>query len=66
MSGRVPQHRVIAGNNGAHGCLAAHGPPLVRAHAVWAVFRLGGRARLAATRAEETDATVLAEYAAAE
>jgi epoxyqueuosine reductase len=39
---------------------------VVRAHAVWAVFRLGGGAALAAARAAETDPLVLAEYAAEE
>jgi len=44
--------------------LALHPLPVVRAHAVWAVFRLGGGDRLAAARAAETDPAVLAEYAA--
>lgn len=39
-------------------------PPLVRAHAVWALARLGGEAELARLRALETDPLVLAEYAA--
>jgi epoxyqueuosine reductase len=61
---------VAAGNMGARDCLdalshlAAHGPPLVRAHAVWAMFRLGAGTRLAPARAVETDPAVLAEYAA--
>jgi epoxyqueuosine reductase len=42
--------------------LAGHESPIVRAHAVWAALRLGGDARLAATRAAETDPAVLAEY----
>ena len=60
---------VVAGNTGAHDCLdalarlAAHSSPLVRAHAVWAVRRLGADARLAVAKAEETDRAVLAEYA---
>ena len=44
--------------------LAAHESPVVRAHAVWAVFRLGAGDRLAAARAVETDVAVLGEYAA--
>ncbi len=42
--------------------LALHPLPVVRAHAVWAVFRLGAGDRLAAARATETDPAVLAEY----
>lgn len=38
--------------------------PLVRAHAVWALARLGERARLAELRPVESDPLVLAEYAA--
>ena len=66
---------VVAGNLGARehaGRIAeladAGGPdaapPMVRAHAVWALARLGETARLAALRTRETDETVLAEYAA--
>jgi epoxyqueuosine reductase len=47
--------------------LAAHELPVVRAHAVWAVSRLAGSAAetlLAEAKARETDASVLAEYAA--
>jgi epoxyqueuosine reductase len=43
---------------------AAHESPLVRAHAVWAVRKLGGEPALASARLAETDAAVLAEYAA--
>lgn len=39
-------------------------PPLVRAHAVWALARLGEHATLRALREVETDALVLAEYTA--
>jgi len=46
--------------------LAASAEPLVRAHAVWAVYRLGQGDRLAAARAAESDPAVLAEYAAEE
>ncbi len=62
---------VVAGNSGDGTLLpqlvqlaSAHELALVRAHAVWAVFRLGGGALLAVARAGETDAGVLAEYAA--
>jgi epoxyqueuosine reductase len=44
--------------------LAVAAEPLVRAHAVWAVYRLGHGARLASARAAESDPAVLAEYAA--
>jgi epoxyqueuosine reductase len=48
--------------------LARHASPVVRAHAVWAVFRLSAapeaEALLADARAGETDRDVLAEYAA--
>jgi hypothetical protein len=36
----------------------------VRTHAVWALARLDERERLAELRVRETDAAVLAEYAA--
>ena len=43
--------------------LAGHESAIVRAHAVWAVRRITGNlALLAAARAAETDAVVLAEY----
>jgi epoxyqueuosine reductase len=48
--------------------LVAHESALVRAHAVWAVFRIAGAAESTAAlreaRAAEQDAAVLAEYAA--
>ncbi|HTJ80011.1 MAG TPA: tRNA epoxyqueuosine(34) reductase QueG [Rariglobus sp.] len=59
---------VVAGNTGAHDCLdvlvrlAAHMSPVVRAHAVWAVRRLGAGDRLVAVRAVETDPIVLTEH----
>lgn len=43
---------------------SGHESALVRAHAVWAVFRLGGGALLAEIKAAETAPEVLAEYAA--
>ena len=41
-----------------------HARPLVRAHAVWAVFRLGGAALLQEATRNETDPLVRAEYEA--
>jgi epoxyqueuosine reductase len=62
---------VVAGNSGDASLLplvvrlaSAHESVLVRAHAVWAVFRLGGGAELASARATESDPGVRAEYAA--
>ena len=50
--------------------LAGEGAPLVRAHAVWAVFRIAGaeqaREVLKEARERETDEAVLAEYRAEE
>jgi epoxyqueuosine reductase len=60
---------VVAGNSGDISLLpqlvtlaTGHESPLVRAHAVWAVIRLGGTALLADARAREQDSVVLAEY----
>jgi epoxyqueuosine reductase len=71
LAGILRNACVVAGNSGDANLLeplvrlaSAHESALVRAHAVWAVGRLGGGARLAAARAAETDAGVLAEYAA--
>ena len=61
---------VVAGNSGDATLLpqlvrlAQHESAVVRAHAVWAVLRFGGGARLTAAHAVEKDASVLAEYAA--
>jgi epoxyqueuosine reductase len=62
---------VVAGNIGDASLLpqlvklaSSHASALVRAHAVWAVFRLGGGAQLSAARATEADPIVLAEYEA--
>ena len=62
---------VVAGNIGDATLLpqlvslaASHALPLVRAHAVWAVFRLGGGGQLAVAAAQEVEPMVLAEYAA--
>ena len=71
LGGLLRNACVVAGNSGDTALLPrlvelarAHDVALVRAHAVWAVYRLGGRALLAGAEATETDATVLAEYAA--
>jgi epoxyqueuosine reductase len=62
---------VVAGNVGDDSLLpqlaklaTQHASPIVRAHAVWAVFRLGGESLLTDSQPRETDAAVLAEYAA--
>jgi len=60
---------VVAGNGGDESLLpvlvdlTGHDLALVRAHAVWAVQRLGGADQLLAQRAAERDPDVLAEYA---
>ncbi len=71
LSGLLRNACVVAGNSGDPAALpplldlaTAHASALVRAHAVWAVFRLGGGAQLVAARSGETDPIVLAEYAA--
>jgi epoxyqueuosine reductase len=76
LAGLLRNACIVAANTGATEArpllvsLARHASPVVRAHAVWAVFRLGaaGEAEsvLAAARAAETDPVVLAEYAAEE
>ena len=62
---------VVAGNAGDVSVLpqlialaSSHALPLVRAHAVWAVFRLGAGAQLADAALDESDSLVRAEYAA--
>ena len=61
---------IVAGNTRAVECvetlarLAKESVPLVRAHAVWALARLGEAERLRAMRPFETDEAVLAEYRA--
>lgn len=76
LTGLLRNACVVAANTGAVDCLdvlvrlAQHTSPLVRVHAVWAVFVLLGRgagaSRLSAARAVETDAEVLREYADSE
>jgi len=75
LAGLLRNACIVAGNSGDVDLLAplsrlaGHASPMVRAHAVWAVFRLAGPAAgeniLAAVRAAETEAVVLEEYAAA-
>lgn len=74
LGGLLRNACVVAGNSGDSSLLptlvklSSHDLPLVRAHAVWAVFRLAGcdRARdlLQSTRERESDAIVLSEYSA--
>ena len=70
LTGLLRNACVVAGNLDDKSVLplvvalaAAHASPLVRAHAVWAVFRLGGGPLLADARTREQDSLVLAEYA---
>jgi epoxyqueuosine reductase len=68
LAGLLRNACVAAGNSGDRGLLdplvrlASHGSPVVRAHAVWAVGRLGGGARLASARLAERDPVVIEEY----
>ncbi len=75
LGGLLRNACIVAGNTGNEIHLprlvelaTAPSIPLVRAHAVWAVFRIAGaeraKALLAAASATETDPLVLAEYAA--
>jgi epoxyqueuosine reductase len=70
LTGLLRNACVAAGNSGdarlvpALLDLAAGAAPLGRAHAVWAVFRLGEGRQLAAAQASEQDPSVLEEYAA--
>jgi epoxyqueuosine reductase len=71
LGGLLRNACIVAGNRGDASLLPAlislatdHALPLVRAHAVWAVFRLGGGAALAEAGTKEQDRLVLAEYAA--
>ncbi len=70
LAGLLRNASIVAANTGARECLdvlvalaAGHALPMVRAHAVWAVRKLGAEERLAEARTAELDATVLAEYA---
>jgi epoxyqueuosine reductase len=70
IMGLLRNASIVAANTGAHECLGAlvrlagHVSPVVRAHAVWAVRKLGAADQLAEARAVETDPSVLAEYEA--
>ena len=70
LTGLLRNACVVAGNSGDPTllepllALATHESALVRAHAVWAIRRLGADGRLAALRERESDPLVLAEYAA--
>jgi epoxyqueuosine reductase len=73
LGGLLRNACIVAGNSGdlslvpALVALATHELPLVRAHAVWAVFELLGvsaaQEQLRMAREQEQDAAVLAEYA---
>lgn len=68
LAGLLRNACVAAGNSGDASLvepllrLASHDSPVVRAHAVWAVRRLGAAGRLAAARAAERDPAVLMEH----
>jgi epoxyqueuosine reductase len=72
LGGLLRNACVVAGNSGDVSLqpvlakLAEHELPLVRVHAVWAVYRLAAKsvadALLAEARRKEADASVLAEY----
>lgn len=68
LTGLLRNACVAAGNSGDAGLLdplvrlASHPSPVVRAHAVWAVRRLGGADRLGPTRLAERDPSVIEEY----
>jgi len=74
LGGLLRNACVVAGNSGDGTLLplvlklAEHALPLVRAHAVWAVFRLAGTSEaerlLSGARQRENDASVLLEYTA--
>lgn len=71
LAGLLRNACVVAGNSADPSLLpllvplaCGHPSALVRAHAVWAVHRLGGAAALHDARVQECDAIVLAEYAA--
>jgi epoxyqueuosine reductase len=71
LAGLLRNACIVAGNSGDLSLVplllplaSSHPLPMVRAHAVWAVYRLGGGAQLATARTAETDPVVQAEYAA--
>lgn len=70
LTGLLRNACIVAANSGDTALLphvvalaTGHESPLVRAHAVWAVRRLGGEAQLADARGREMDPLVRAEYA---
>jgi epoxyqueuosine reductase len=70
LTGLLRNACVVAGNSADPALLAPllalvrHPQAIVRAHAVWAVRRLGGEAELAGPRGAESDPVVLQEYEA--
>jgi epoxyqueuosine reductase len=68
LAGLLRNACIMAANTGAVECLdslvalAGHASPVVRAHAVWAVRRMGAVERLGELQAVEADVSVLAEY----
>lgn len=71
LAGLLRNACVVAGNVGDASLLpqlvslaGRHFSPLVRAHAVWAVYRLGGGTQLDSAARMESDAAVRAEYSA--
>ena len=68
LAGLLRNACIVAANTGAVECLdslvalAGHASPVVRAHAVWAVRRMGGVERLHELQAVEAVEAVLAEY----
>jgi len=68
LAGLLRNACVVAGNSGDVSLLpqlkvlAQHERPMIRAHAVWAIGRLGGQAVLAELRVSERDPSVLAEF----
>ena len=71
LAGLLRNASIAAGNSGDPSlidplvALARHESALVRAHAVWAVRRLGGDSPLAGARLQERDPRVIEEYEAA-
>jgi epoxyqueuosine reductase len=71
LAGLLRNACIVAANTGAVECLdslvalAGHASPVVRAHAVWAVRRMGGDEQLRGLQAVESDVSVLAEYSGA-
>jgi epoxyqueuosine reductase len=70
LAGLLRNACIVAGNSGdarfvpALLSLVFHALPMVRAHAVWAVRKLGATDQLAQAQAQESDPSVLEEYVA--